>query len=108
MHVKIVREVEPKFILEKPDHSRQLSYHVLNIYSFFFMQKDDPGGKKELDEVADNLRHWKDNCAALGYDSDGERMSQVIPAVEDGSERANDVANRTADVSAKAKGAGRG
>lgn len=28
----------------------------------------------------ENLRHWKENCAALGYDSDGEELSQVSPA----------------------------
>ncbi|CAM9474289.1 unnamed protein product, partial [Ectocarpus fasciculatus] len=40
---------------------------------------DDPGGKKELDEVVENLRHWKDNCSALGFDSDGEELSLTSP-----------------------------
>lgn len=39
--------------------------------------QDDPGGKQELNEVVENLRHWKDNCAALGYDSDGEQLSEA-------------------------------
>lgn len=38
--------------------------------------KDDPAGKQELYEVVENLRHWKENCAALGYDSDGEQLSE--------------------------------
>lgn len=24
----------------------------------------------------ENLRHWKENCAAFGYDSDGEQLSE--------------------------------
>lgn len=44
----------------------------------------DSGGKQELDEVAENLRHWKEHCSALGYDSDGEAMSVVTPTLEEG------------------------
>ncbi|CAM9590049.1 unnamed protein product, partial [Scytosiphon promiscuus] len=53
---------------------------------------DDPKGKQELDEVADNLRHWKENCNALGYDSDGEQLSQTA-AMVDGTTAAMDGSN---------------
>ena len=42
----------------------------------FAFRQDDPAGKQELTEVVENLRHWKENCAALGYDSDGEQLSE--------------------------------
>lgn len=60
--------------------------------------KDDLGGKQELEEVAENLRHWKDNCGALGYDSDGEQLSLASPA-PDGSEDRDEVALRRAEAS---------
>ncbi|CAN0200521.1 unnamed protein product [Pylaiella littoralis] len=59
---------------------------------------DDTGGKKELDEVADNLKHWKDSCAALGYESDGERLPQTTQVMADGSEDVEDfVMDRAAE-----------
>lgn len=68
--------------------------------------KDDPGGKKELDEVVENLRHWKDHCTALGYDSDGEKLSQTGVA---GSEDDEEIAKHHAEASsASGKGGLRG
>lgn len=49
---------------------------VVVVVFFFFSQQDDPAGKQELHEVVENLRHWKENCTALGYDSDGEQLSE--------------------------------
>ena len=60
-------------------------------------KKDDSGGKQELEEVVDNLRHWKDNCNALGYDSDGEQLSLATTA--DGSEGGDEATKRRAEAS---------
>lgn len=60
--------------------------------------------------MAENLRHWKDNCNALGYDSDGEQLSLATP-VEDGSEDGEEVEQRKAEASAPRtldRGAARG
>ena len=38
--------------------------------------------------MVENLRHWKENCAALGYDSDGEQLSEE--ATQASPERADD------------------
>lgn len=71
--------------------------------------KDDPAGKKELDEVADNLRHWKDNCAALGYESDGEILPQATLGAAGGSVDGDDaVVDRTAEVGFAPRGGGGG
>lgn len=50
--------------------------------------------------MADNLRHWKDNCNALGYDSDGEQLSLSTTApAADGSEDLDEAAQRRAEAS---------
>ncbi len=46
--------------------------------------------------MAENLRHWKDNCNALGYDSDGEQLSQTGTT---GSEGDEEIARRRLEAS---------
>ncbi|CAM9552121.1 unnamed protein product, partial [Sphacelaria rigidula] len=42
--------------------------------------QEDERGKSELGEVTENLKFWKEHCSELGYDSDGESLSQGSPA----------------------------
>lgn len=46
--------------------------------------------------MVENLRHWKDNCNALGYDSDGEQLSQTGAS---GSEDDEEIARRKIEAS---------